>query len=348
MQLIECVPNFSEGVNAEVIGLIAAEIERTDKVRLLNIDTGRDANRTVITFAGEPHAIVEAAFSAIKRAGELIDMTSHKGEHPRIGATDVCPLIPIAGITLEETNFYARELARRVGTELQIPVYLYEHSQPVKSRSNLAVIRNGEYEGLSAKMRLPGWKPDFGPSDLDAKRGATVIGARNFLVAYNVNLNTQDVNVAKLIASRIRESGSLMRNGDPLTGPVIRDADGRAISIPGTLKSVKAIGWYMEEYSFAQVSTNLTDLNVTTLYEAFEEIGKVAASLGTKVTGSELIGLIPLKAMLDTGVYVLTKQNQAADVSEPELIKAAVQWLGLSQLSKFKPEERIIEYVLKT
>jgi glutamate formiminotransferase / formiminotetrahydrofolate cyclodeaminase len=346
-QLIECVPNFSEGVNLETIRQITNEIEAVDGVKLLNVDPGKDTNRTVVTFVGPPQPVIEAAFRAIMKAGELIDMSRHKGQHPRMGATDVCPLIPIAGISMEETADYARKLAKRVGEELKIPVYLYEEAQPDKARSNLSVIRNGEYEGFFKKIKLPEWKPDFGPIEFDAKRGATVIGARDFLVAYNINLNTTSTRRANAIAFDVREGGRVLREGDPVTGKIVLNADGTPKTIPGTLKCVKAIGWYIEEYGIAQISMNLTNINVTPVHIAFDEVVKKAAERGIRVTGSELVGLIPLKAMLDAGRYFLRKQKRSTGVSEAELIKIAVKSLGLDELAPFKPEERIIEYQLR-
>jgi glutamate formiminotransferase/formiminotetrahydrofolate cyclodeaminase len=346
-KLIECVPNFSEGVNLDIIRQITNEIESVEGVRLLNVDPGKATNRTVVTFVGEPQPVVEAAFLAIKKAGELIDMGKHKGEHPRMGATDVCPLIPIANISMEETAGYAKQLAKRVGEELNIPVYLYENAQPDKSRNNLSVIRAGEYEGFFKKIKLPEWKPDFGPAEFDAKRGATVIGARDFLIAYNVNLNTTSTRRANAIAFDVREAGRVMREGDPINGKIITDENGKPKSIPGSLKSVKAIGWYIEEYGIAQISMNLTNIEVTPIHKAFDEVCTKAAERGMRVTGSELVGLIPLKAMLDAGKYFLLKQQRSVGVSEKELIKIAVKSMGLSELSPFIPEERIIEYLLK-
>jgi glutamate formiminotransferase / formiminotetrahydrofolate cyclodeaminase len=296
---------------------------------------------------GSPAAVCEAAFRAIKKAGELIDMSRQKGEHPRMGATDVCPLIPVSGITMEETAKYATALAKRVGEELKIPVYLYEAAQPDKKRSNLSVIRNGEYEGFFKKIKLPEWKPDFGPAEFDAKRGATVIGARDFLVAYNINLNTTSTRRANAIAFDVREAGRAMREGDPITGKIVTNPDGTPKMIPGTLKSVKAIGWYIEEYGIAQISMNLTNINITPVHIAFDEVCKKAAERGIRVTGSELVGLIPLKAMTDAGKYFLRKQKRSTGVSEAELIKIAVKSLGLDELSPFRPQERIIEYQLK-
>jgi glutamate formiminotransferase/formiminotetrahydrofolate cyclodeaminase len=332
--LIECVPNFSEGRDLNIIRQITDEIESVDGVRLLNVDPGKATNRTVVTFVGDPGAVIEAAFRAIKKAGELIDMTKHKGEHPRMGATDVCPLIPIANISMEETARYAQALAKRVGEELQLPVYLYESAQVNKERSNLSVIRAGEYEGFFKKILMPEWKPDFGPAIFDSKRGGTVIGARDFLVAYNVNLNTTSTRRANAIAFDVREAGRTVV------------VNGEKINQPGSLKSVKAIGWYIEEYGIAQISINLTNINVTPVHIAFDEVCKKAEARGIRVTGSELVGLIPLKAMLDAGKYFLKKQKRSTGVSEKELIKIAIKSLGLDELTPFKPEEKIIEYML--
>ncbi|MBI1341885.1 MAG: glutamate formimidoyltransferase [Terrimonas sp.] len=334
-QIIECVPNFSEGRDMAVIGQITREIESIDGVRLLDVDPGKATNRTVVTFVGPPDAVIEAAFLAIQKAGELIDMRKQKGAHSRMGATDVCPLIPVANITMEETCQYARALARRVGEELQIPVYLYEAAQTDKSRSNLSVIRAGEYEGFFEKIKNPVWKPDFGPAIFDAKRGATVIGARDFLVAYNVNLNTTSTRRANAIAFDIREAGrNIIENGVK-------------VNQPGSLKSVKAIGWYIEEYGIAQISINLTNLQVTPLHIAFDEACKKAAARGIRVTGSELVGLIPLKSMLDAGKYFLRKQKRSLGVSEAELVRIAIKSMGLDELSPFDPNEKIIEYRLR-
>lgn len=341
--IIECVPNFSEGNDLEIIKQITDQIESVVGVRLLNVDPGKATNRTVVTFVGNPDAVVEAAFLAIKNAGELIDMSKHKGEHPRMGATDVCPLIPIAGISLEETAVYAKKLGKRVGEELKIPVYLYEAAQSDKSRSNLSIIRAGEYEGFTKKIKLPEWKPDFGPVELDVKRGATVIGARDFLVAYNVNLNTTSTRRANSVAFDVREAGRVkMVNGEK-----VLDQNGKPEVIPGTLKSVKAIGWFIEEYGIAQISMNLTDINVTPVHIAFDEVCKKATERGLRVTGSELVGLVPLKSLTDAGKYFLKKQNRSVGVSESELIRIAVLSMGLDELSPFKPEERIIEYLLR-
>jgi glutamate formiminotransferase/formiminotetrahydrofolate cyclodeaminase len=291
---------------------------------------------------GEPNAVIEAAYRAIKKAGELIDMSKHKGEHPRMGATDVCPLIPIANISMEETAAYAQELAKRVGDVLNLPVYLYEAAQPNKDRSNLSIIRAGEYEGFAQKILLAEWKPDFGPAAFDAKRGATVIGARDFLVAYNINLNTTSTRRANAVAFDIREAGRTKK----LNGKVVNDENGKPIVITGSLKCVKAIGWFIEEYGIAQISINLTNINVTPVHMAFDEACKKADQRGLRVTGSELVGLIPLKAMTDAGKYFLKKQNRSTGVSEKELIKIAIKSMGLDELTPFKPEERIIEYML--
>jgi len=346
-QLIECVPNFSEGNDLTIIKQITDRIEAVEGVRLLNVDPGKATNRTVVTFVGEPNAVIEAAVRAIKLAGELIDMSKHKGEHPRMGATDVCPLIPVSGITMEETAAYAKKLGERVGKELSIPVYLYENAQPNKDRSNLSIIRAGEYEGFFKKIKLPAWKPDFGPNEYDAKRGATVIGAREFLVAFNINLNTTSTRRANAIAFDVREAGRVKREGDPLTGKIILGPDGKAITIPGTLKSTKAIGWFIEEYGIAQISMNLTNTNITSVHKAFEEVSKSANEKGIRVTGSELVGIIPLQCLIDAGKYFLEKQERSTGIPEKELIKIAVKSLGLEELAPFKPEERIIEYLLK-
>lgn len=336
MQLIECVPNFSEGRDPQLIRQITDAIESVEGVKLLNTDPGKATNRTVVTFVGTPEAVCEAAYRAIRKAGELIDMSLHKGEHPRMGATDVCPLIPVANISMEETARYAQGLAKRVGEELQIPVYLYEEAQPDKSRSNLSVIRAGEYEGFFKKIKEPSWKPDFGPAVFDARRGATVIGARDFLVAYNVNLNTTSTRRANAIAFDVREAGRKLKM-----------ENGESKIIPGSLKSVKAIGWYIEEYGVAQISMNLTNLRVTPLHIAFDEVCRKADERGIRVTGSELVGLVPLKTMTDAGKYFLRKQKRSTGVPEKELIRIAIKTMGLDELAPFHPEERIIEYQLR-
>jgi len=346
-QLIECVPNFSEGRNLDVIRQITDRIEAVAGATLLHVDPGKATNRTVVTFAGEPGPVLEAAFRAIARAADLIDMRHHTGEHPRMGATDVCPLVPISGITMEETAELSRQLAERVGRELGIPVYLYEAAQPDPARKNLAVIRAGEYEGLARRMTDPAWRPDFGPVDFDPKSGATVIGARDFLVAYNVNLNTTSTRRANAIAFDVREAGRPKREGHPLTGKVVTDAAGQPVMVPGTLKAVKAIGWYIEEYGIAQVSMNLTDVQTTPLHVAFDEVCRAAEARGVRVTGSELVGLVPLACLLDAGRHFLRKQQRSLGVSEAELVKIAVKSLGLSEVAPFVPEERVIEYRLR-
>lgn len=347
-RLLECVPNFSEGRDLNVIKQITDEIEAVEGVRLLNVDPGKATNRTVVTFVGEPEKVIEAAYRAIKKAGEVIDMSRHTGEHPRMGATDVCPLIPISNISMEEVADCSRRLGERVGEELHIPVYLYEYAQPNKSRNNLSVIRAGEYEGFFKKIKQPEWKPDFGPAEFDAKRGGTVIGARDFLIAYNVNLNTTSVRRANSIAFDVREAGRVMREGDPINGRIITDEHGKARSIPGSLKAVKAIGWYIEEYGIAQISMNLTNIEITPVHKAFDEVCKKADARGIRVTGSELVGLIPLKSMLDAGKYFLAKQQRSTGVSEKELVRIAIKSMGLDELAPFKPEERIIEYLLQS
>ncbi|HNS17212.1 MAG TPA: glutamate formimidoyltransferase [Bacteroidales bacterium] len=349
-QLIECVPNFSEGNDMGIIRQITGQIESVEGVRLLDVDPGKATNRTVVTFVGEPDGVLEAAFLAVKRASEVIDMRFHKGEHPRFGATDVCPLVPIRGITMEEVAELARKLARRIGDELGIPVYCYENAAFTEERRNLANCRAGEYEGLPEKLRDPKWKPDFGP-DAFAERvalsGATAVGARDFLVAYNINLNTTSVRRANAVAYDIREKGRPVRDGHPITGTIKKDENGQDIYVPGALKACKAIGWFIEEYGIAQVSVNLTNIRITPVHVAFEEACRSAEKRGMRVTGSELVGLIPLQALLDAGKYFLGKQQRSAGISEKELIKIAVKSLGLDDLKPFRPEEKIIEYQLK-
>lgn len=333
-QIIECIPNFSEGQNSATLAAIANAIQVVEGVKLLHMDQGEAANRTVFTFAGEPQLVIEAAFQAIKTAGQLIDMQQQQGEHPRIGATDVCPLVPIANITMEEVKVFAEELSNRVGAELDIPVYLYEHSAKLPERKNLATIRSGEYEGLAEKMTSPQWQPDYGNS-FNAKTGATVIGARDFLIAYNVNLDTNSVDKANQIARTIRESGRL-----------VKMENGEKIRVPGTCKSLKAIGWYIEEYGKAQVSMNLTNFHVTGIHQAYEACKTAAAQYGVRVTGSELIGLIPLSAIVAAGRFYLNRANQPTDQNEPILLQTAVDQLGLADLAPFDYKERIIEYLL--
>lgn len=346
-QLIECVPNFSEGRNMAVIKQITDQIETVEGVKLLDVDPGAATNRTVVTFVGTPDEVVEAAFRAVKKASEVIDMRNHKGEHPRFGATDVCPLVPISGITMEETVVYARKLAERIGNELGIPVYCYENAAFSPERKNLANCRAGEYEGLPEKLVKPEWKPDFGPASFNAKSGATAVGARDFLVAYNINLNTTSTRRANAVAFDIREKGRPMREGNPITGKIVKDEKGNDVYIPGSLKECKAIGWFIEEYGVAQISINLTNISVTPVHIAFEETCKKANERGLRVTGSEIVGLIPLKAMLDAGKYFLRKQKRSVGVSEEEIIKIAVKSMGLDELKTFKPDEKIIEYILR-
>jgi glutamate formiminotransferase/formiminotetrahydrofolate cyclodeaminase len=345
--LIECVPNFSEGNDLHIIKQITGEIETVEGVTLLDVDPGKATNRTVVTFVGHPDVVIEAAYRAIKKASELIDMSKHKGEHPRMGATDVCPLIPVSGITMEETAAYAQKLGKRVGEELDIPVYLYESAQPNTARNNLSVIRAGEYEGFFDKIKKPEWQPDFGKAVMNAKAGATVIGARDFLIAYNVNLNTKSVRLANSIAFDVREAGRVKREGNPVTGKVVKDAEGNDVRIPGTLKAVKAIGWFIEEYNIAQISMNLTNYKITSVHKAFDEVCKSAESRGVRVTGSELVGLIPLSSLTDAGKHYLEKQKRSIGVSEEELIHIAVKSLGLDELAPFDPQQKIIEYKLR-
>ena len=346
-QIIECVPNFSEGRDMEIIRQITGEVENIDGVKLLDVDPGKATNRTVVTFVGEPGQVVEAAFLAVKKASEIIDMSSHSGEHPRFGATDVCPLIPVSGITMEETVKWARKLAEKIGNEIGIPVYCYENAAFYKERRNLASVRSGEYEGLNEKLSDPKWKPDFGPAQFIPATGAVAVGARDFLVAYNVNLNTTSTRRANAIAFDVRERGRVKREGNPLTGKIVKDAEGNPVMIPGTLKSVKAIGWYIEEYGVAQISMNLTNISITPVHVAYEEVFRKADARGIRVTGSELVGLIPLSAMLDAGRYFLKKQQRSTGVSDRELIKIAVKSMGLDELGPFNPDEKIIEYQLK-
>ena len=346
-QLIECVPNFSEGRDMSIIKQITDEIESVDGVKLLDVDSGAATNRTVVTFVGTPDAVVDAAFLAIKKAGQIIDMSKHKGEHPRFGGTDVCPFVPVANITMDETVEYARKLAKKVGEELQIPIYCYENAAFIEERRNLATCRAGEYEGLPEKLADSRWKPDFGPAKFNPKTGVTAIGARDFLVAFNVNLNTTSTRRANSIAFDVRERGKVKREGDPITGKIVKDDKGNPVMIPGSLKCVKGIGWFIEEYGVAQISMNLTNISVTPVHVAFDETDKNARERGIRVTGSELVGLIPLKAMLDAGKYFLRKQKRSVGVSEEELIKIAIKSMGLDELKPFIPSEKIIEYMLE-
>jgi len=348
-QLIECVPNFSEGRDMSIIKQITDEIEKIDGVKLLDVDPGKATNRTVVTFVGEPKPVLDAAVACVKKASEVIDMSKQKGAHPRFGATDVCPLVPVSNITMDETVEYARELAERLGKEVNIPIYCYENAAFKEERRNLAFVRAGEYEGLAAKLADPNMKPDFGPAEYNdsvAKTGVTAVSARDFLVAFNVNLNTTSTRRANAIAFDVRERGRKKREGGTLSGKLIKDADGKQVWEPGTLKSVKAIGWFIEEFGVAQISMNLTNISITSAHEAFDEVCKKADTRGIRVTGSELVGLIPLNAMLDAGRYFLRKQNRSTGVADKELIKIAIKSMGLNDLYEFKPEEKIIEYVL--
>ena len=348
-QIIECVPNISEGRDEAKIKAVTDVVETVEGVKLLDVDPGKATNRTVITFVGEPEPVIEAAFKVIQKAAEVIDMSKHSGEHPRFGATDVCPLVPIAGISMEETASYAHKLGERVGSELGIPGYFYENAAKSEQRTNLADVRKGEYEGLGEKLADPNWVPDFGPAEfVKAKTtGVTAISARDFLVAYNVNLNTTSTRRANAIAFDIREGGRVKREGDPITGKVVEDENGEPVRIPGKLKAVKGIGWYIEEYGIAQISYNLTNINITSMHEAFDETCKSATSRGLRVTGSELVGLVPLKAMLDAGDFFLRKQNRSLGISDSEKIKIAVKSLGLDDLKPFDPKKNIIEYMLE-
>ncbi|PHR74625.1 MAG: glutamate formimidoyltransferase [Lutibacter sp.] len=349
-QLIECVPNISEGRDIAKINAISSIVETIEGIKLLDVDPGAATNRTVITFVGEPKNVVKAAFLLIQKAAELIDMSKHSGEHPRFGATDVCPLVPISGISLEETAKYAQQLGELVGEKLGIPIYLYENAAQEEKRKNLANCRSGEYEGLKEKLSNPEWKPDFGPSEFNenvVKSGVTAISARDFLIAYNVNLNTTSTRRANAIAFDIRENGrAKTENGKP-NGKKVLDANGEIVRIPGKLKAVKGIGWYIDEYGIAQISYNLTNISITSMHVAFDETVKVATERGLRVTGSELIGLIPLQAMLDAGDYFLKKQERSLGIAASEKIKIAVKSLGLDDLKPFNPQEKIIEYVMK-
>ena len=346
-QLIECVPNFSEGRDMAVMKQITDQIETVEGVKLLEVDPGAATNRTVVTMVGPPEGVIEAAFRCIRKAMEVIDMSKHKGEHPRFGATDVCPLVPVSNITMEETAVYARKLAERVGKELGIPVYCYEQAAFNEERRNLANCRAGEYEGLPKKLKDPHWKPDFGPAEFLPRTGAVAIGARDFLVAYNVNLNTTSTRRANAVAFDIREKGRPVREGNPITGKIKKDKDGNEVWEAGKLPACKAIGWYIQEYGIAQVSINLTNFSITPVHVAFEEACNSAQERGLRVTGSELVGLIPLRAMIDAGKYFLKKQSRSVGVSEDEIIKIAVKSLGLDDLRPFNPREKVIEYVLQ-
>ncbi|MBP7168846.1 MAG: glutamate formimidoyltransferase [Bacteroidales bacterium] len=346
-KLIECVPNFSEGRDMTIIKQITDEIEAVEGVKLIDVDPGKATNRTVVTFVGTPDEVVEAAFRATRKAMELIDMSKHHGAHPRFGATDVCPLVPVANITMDEVVEYARKLAKRIGEELGIPVYCYEYAAFEEKRRNLANCRAGEYEGLPKKLQDPAWKPDFGPTQFLPKTGAIAVGARNFLVAYNVNLNTTSTRRANAVAFDIREKGRPMRVGNPVTGKIATDENGNEIWVPGSLKACKAIGWFIDEYGIAQVSINLTDITVTPIHVAFEEASKKAAERGLRVTGSEIVGVVPLSAMLEAGKYFLRKQQRSLGIPDREIIKIAVKSMGLDELYPFDPDKKIIEYILE-
>ena len=347
-QIIECVPNFSEGRNNKVIQKLANEIKSIEGVSLLNVDPGKATNRSVFTFVGEPEKVIDAAFLAIKLASEIIDMRNHKGEHPRMGSTDVCPLIPIQNISMKEVIYYSNKLAKKVGNELNIPVYLYENSAKIHKRSNLAYVRSGEYEALKSKLLNDEWKPDYGPTDfkLIERYGATAICARDFLIAYNINLNTTSTRRANAVAFDIREKGRLKRKNNLLTGEILKDKNGNNIWTPGTLKGVKAIGWYIKEYGICQVTMNITDLKSTPLHQAFDETEKKAMKRGLRVTGSELIGLVPKKVLIDAGLYFIKKQKRSTGIPEKEIIKIAIKTLGLNEISEFNPDKRIIEYLI--
>lgn len=348
-RLIECVPNFSEGRDMDVIRQITDAIEAVEGVKLLDVDPGKATNRTVVTFVGEPEAVVEAAFQGVKKASEVIDMRYHHGEHPRIGATDVCPLVPVAGVTLQECAEMARALAERIATELKVPTYCYESAALRPERKNLAVVRKGEYEGLQQRITQPDEMPDFGGGEWTeqaARSGATVVGARDFLIAVNFNLNTTSTRRANAIAFDVREKGRPMRE-KPIVGKIVRDENGKPVMIPGTLKGCKAIGWFIEEYGIAQVSMNITDIAATPLHIAFEEVCRAAAARGVRVTGTEIVGLVPRSALLEAGKYFLRKQQRSLGITDEEILDIAVRSMGLSELTPFKPEEKIVESLIE-
>lgn len=349
-QIIECVPNFSEGRNKEVIKQITDEVERVKGVKLLDVDPGEATNRTVVTFVGEPQVVVEAAFRCVKKAAQLIDMRQHHGAHPRMGATDVCPLIPVAGITQEECARLARQLAERIAAELKVPCYCYEAAAATPERKNLAVCRKGEYEGLPERMTAQTEAPDYGARAWDeqlARTGCTAVGARDFLIATNFNLNTTSTRRANAIAFDVREKGRPQREGGSPVGKPMKDADGNPIMIPGTLKSTKAIGWFIDEYGIAQVSMNITDINVTPLHVAFDEVCRCAQNRGIRVTGTEIVGLIPKRTLLEAGIYFLKKQNRSTGIPEEDILKIAIKSMGLDDLKPFNPREKVIEYLLE-
>lgn len=347
LKLIECVPNFSEGNDMSIIKQITDEIEAVDGVKLLDVDPGKATNRTVVTFVGTPDEVCEAAFRAAKRAKELIDMSKHQGAHPRFGATDVLPLIPVANITMDEVVAYARKLAKRMGDELQYPIYCYESAAFDEKRKNLAYCRKGEYEGLAEKITKPEWKPDFGPASFVPQAGATAVGARNFLIAVNFNLNTTSTRRANAIAFDVREKGRPVREGNPVTGKKKLDENGKEMWTPGTLKGTKAIGWFIDEYGIAQVSMNITDINLTPLHVAFEEVSKKAQERGLRVTGTEIVGLVPASVVMDAGRYFLAKQERSSGIADEEIVKIAVKSMGLDELYPFDPEKKIIEVMIK-
>jgi glutamate formiminotransferase / formiminotetrahydrofolate cyclodeaminase len=349
-QIIECVPNISEGRDPQKIKAITDVVETVEGVMLLNVDPGKATNRTVITFAGEPEAVIEAAFRLVKKASEVIDMSKHTGEHPRFGATDVCPLVPVANISMEETVKFAQKLGKRIGDELEIPIYFYENAATSDQRKNLSTVRSGEYEGLKDKLENPNWKPDAGSTSYNAKverTGATAVSARDFLVAYNINLNTTSTRRANAIAFDIRERGRVKREGNPLTGKIVKDEKGNPVNEPGLLKCVKGIGWFIEEYGVAQISYNLTNISVTPIHTAFDKTCERALARGLRVTGSELIGLVPKQALIDAGKFFLDKQERSHGIHEEEIIKIAVKSLGLDELAPFNVRERVIEYILE-
>lgn len=349
-RIIECVPNFSEGRDMNVIKQITDTIEKVEGIKLLDVDPGEATNRTVVTFVGEPEQVMEAAFQAVRKAAELIDMRHHHGAHPRMGATDVCPLVPVAGVTLEECAEYARQLGKRIGDELGVPVYAYEAAAFTPARKNLAVCRKGEYEALSKRFGIKEENPDFGPAvwnENTAKSGATAVGARDFLIAVNYNLNSTSTRRANAIAFDVREKGRPMREGGSPVGKVMKDENGKDIMIPGTLKGTKAIGWYIDEYGIAQVSMNITDIRTTPLHVAFDEVSRCAANRGLRVTGAEIVGLVPKSTLIEAGKYFLRKQQRSVGLHEEEIIKIAVKSMGLDDLKPFNPEEKVIEYLIE-
>ncbi|MCI6702640.1 MAG: glutamate formimidoyltransferase [Prevotellaceae bacterium] len=349
-QIVECVPNFSEGRNMEVINQITKEIETCKGVKLLDVDPGEATNRTVVTFVGDPDSVLEAAFNAVRKAGQLIDMRQHHGAHPRMGATDVCPLIPVAGITLEECAELARRLAKRIATELDIPCYCYEAAALKPERKNLAVCREGEYEALAEKFGDPEKRPDFGYRAFDegvARTGCTAVGARDFLIAVNYNLNTTSTRRANAIAFDVREKGRPVREGNPITGKIRKDENGKNVMQPGTLKSTKAIGWFIDEYGIAQVSMNITNINVTPLHVAFDEVCRCAQNRGIRVTGTEIVGLVPKRTLVEAGKYFLEKQHRSVGIPEKDIIDIAIHSMGLDDLKPFDPQEKVIEYLLE-